>query len=1074
MQGGTIQPSPRKVRLSMMPSPRMRGEVVSTASFSHIKRRLQFLDSDDAISNEGAMLSYATDGIHSRRSLCGISEEENTEDSHSSEDAELLVSRMIELVHKEKEAAELHDAEQDVDNEEEADEVAFADMNREITEKEEILCKLKDAVKGFAVMKHEYESLVHEINNLENERHDLEAALEKAKKQEELLIAQKKPGNPVALERMRDRFLKVKEELDRMKSDRLKKESAYKLMQRESKQCETLQRELAKLKENKVALMKAQKAQSQQYQKFRKEQTQKMTQMKKSDVKKQQQMNELKSELQKKVRVLGNKDREIGRIQSKLKACEAHIKHLMANARVNRQRTIFTPSKSSGNIDDKSEEPSTKEATALFASARSILENVIEDRVEARHMKTLLVRKTAQLKDVKEELALELQEKKSLDMQLEAMEADKFNDPMAFTEDKEDALNAMRQQIRSSEAAIDRITSEQNILNADLAELSIKVGDAKDDSENTWEDICKSAISGLSQAQCQTLLWEMSFEKAELMGLVQDEQEKKNSVTDSHAAMAERLEELQEKLDQTTRAMKQQLDNAEKQRVQDVWAVLQCQDGVGPKDMATESVVLARAQELELALGDMISSEADLKAEIAELRAKNAELQKTLQEKIFTSRAGLTNKVDAEESVKCYAELDSIWSQLGTDIGDRQTVLTFIDKASTVARRDALDRAKATLSLTISALKVQEEDIKLFCGLLMTPESTFYDTSAYATAQLLTKHQVLTAAVKKAENEVVSRASTLYNLRDKLFDLTVSMGIESSELSAELRVLTLLDDAYRASGAEALTAHCISIAATLGQSNISQVDNALREMSIQRADLLSRATTLIQKITPLRSQLGYQLEDQFMELALGATYSQQTKTLAIQNIMSPKAGVLGNVNAVQCMDDILMSLVTVKTSRENCVGILLQLAETLQTYFNISLGVTASAQPCDRAYIQSMLEKFASLQLVVSNFLDSTQTNLYLRMTELGVSAEDFDNRLSLLSNTPPSTSEEINSITDINAPMIELKDLSVYIEEKWLKDAVGIIVHAFAELQNDIIFVSIHIYLIHVLLMQCLRRQLY
>jgi hypothetical protein len=50
--------------------------------------------------------------------------------------------------------------------------------------------------------------------------------------------------------------LKVKEELRVMREERTKKENAYRLMQKESKQCDLLTKELGKLKENKVCYFK--------------------------------------------------------------------------------------------------------------------------------------------------------------------------------------------------------------------------------------------------------------------------------------------------------------------------------------------------------------------------------------------------------------------------------------------------------------------------------------------------------------------------------------------------------------------------------------------------------------------------------------------------------------------------------------------------------------------------------------------------------------------------------------------------------------------------------------------------
>lgn len=48
----------------------------------------------------------------------------------------------------------------------------------------------------------------------------------------------------------------VKDELRVMRDERKNKENAFRLMQRESKQCELLQKEIKKLKEGRVALAK--------------------------------------------------------------------------------------------------------------------------------------------------------------------------------------------------------------------------------------------------------------------------------------------------------------------------------------------------------------------------------------------------------------------------------------------------------------------------------------------------------------------------------------------------------------------------------------------------------------------------------------------------------------------------------------------------------------------------------------------------------------------------------------------------------------------------------------------------
>lgn len=64
--------------------------------------------------------------------------------------------------------------------------------------------------------------------------------------------------------------------------------------------------------------------------------------MKKTDAKKQQQLNTLKGELVKRERMIGNKDREINKTNLKLKACEEHIGQLLKIQNRNRTRPAGT------------------------------------------------------------------------------------------------------------------------------------------------------------------------------------------------------------------------------------------------------------------------------------------------------------------------------------------------------------------------------------------------------------------------------------------------------------------------------------------------------------------------------------------------------------------------------------------------------------------------------------------------------------------------------------------------------------------------------------------------------------
>ena len=142
-----------------------------------------------------------------------------------------------------------------------------AEVDLAILEKEELLSKLMETVRNYANIKNEFEKLLDAINDLEEEKKALEAELERAKKaisaengsNATSTATSRSTASSIALEQLKERFQKVKDELRLMREERKKKESTYKMVQRGTKQCDSIQKELQKLKQSKVLLLKQQR-----------------------------------------------------------------------------------------------------------------------------------------------------------------------------------------------------------------------------------------------------------------------------------------------------------------------------------------------------------------------------------------------------------------------------------------------------------------------------------------------------------------------------------------------------------------------------------------------------------------------------------------------------------------------------------------------------------------------------------------------------------------------------------------------------------------------------------------------
>lgn len=508
-----------------------------------------------------------------------------------------------------------------------------AQVDIAILEKEELLAKLMETVKNYANIKSEFEKLLNAINDLETEKRSLETELEQAKN----VMTSSSQANPrnnppqssFALEQMKERFQKVKEELRLMREERKRKENTYKMVQRDSKQCESLQKELQKLKQSKVFLLKQQKQQFLQLQKLKKEQAQKIQLSKKSEVRKQQQLNSLKSELTKKDRVLGHRSKEINRVCAKLKVCEEHIAQLLKVQSRNRLKSCHSmsnvnlcdPTSAVSQSDRKngSNGPSSQTGVSLdtehYTSSKNMLKNIIIDKVERNQVQLLYVRKTRCLQQWNQLLLHESRELEDLiddkrNLLSEVVRGSSTEDDGLETDDVLDhEASLIKQgaicegdllklkQINSSiyllETNIERLTAAIDALNADLDELSLKLENqnfngsqsvrflnsddalsgtfSEKDSDSLWDSMGKEIIANLSLTQSHSLLWELVSEKADALEKLELYHEDIQHLQLNADLCSDRLKDAFAQISILKREMTLRFEEAEAKRINDIW-----------------------------------------------------------------------------------------------------------------------------------------------------------------------------------------------------------------------------------------------------------------------------------------------------------------------------------------------------------------------------------------------------------------------------------------------------------------------------------------------------------------------
>lgn len=857
------------------------------------------------------------------------------------------------------------------------------DVEKEIEEKEAILIKLTDTLKGYSAMKVEYEKLMDEINMLDTERRELEAALDRAtssKKQDSTSTKH--------LEKLQDRFKKVNEELQQMRNERSRKEAAYKLMQKESKQYEQLSKDLQTLKENKVQLQKKQREQAQMYIKFKKEQQAKMQQLKKSDVKKQQLMNELKSELQKKQRVLGHKEREIGRMQSKLKACEEHITQLLRIQNRSNNTSGAThhhQGRSRSSVEVKSKSGQDEESNPLrpfgsnmsamewdhYLSSKNILENVVVDRAEKKELMASYETKSQLIRDLNSELVDEGIDLKTLTASLQDLQA-QFDARMAEVEQQRQSamlmspgtplpedlaamkaeLTQLEQDVQQNEANIDRISREIDLFTNDLQEITSKLGRLGGaETSSPWDEMGKSIISGLNHAQCQTALWDLLAEKTELQIKVNNLLDSIKQSSGNAAASEERADSLSKQVDNLREELRVQLQAAESKRINDIWAIVKAQDGGSESGKELiQNAVLDHARELENAVNVCLASEERLKTEIAEYKQRVFALEsEAVSSKLrIASAAGEASGLADDDSLRSLSEaLKGTWDTLGVSVADRTAVLKRIENARVTAHEQAYHDVKELLLLSQEHQNVLKIEISQLVYILAR-ENEGIDVDKICEKNEFVLERV--RALFSLRNSMLRELATAFGRCDSM-QSRVSAVIEELELDAsdavivshELVTLTSMQRFPQLSCAiesmppasdvslspsdesfvDAFLNHLSSLNVVINEGTIQKWQAGLRQLNIMRANTLSKCETLCAEALSLCLALGFSTAAQLTRV-FDSEAAEMHGALALVFSEPASRTLRGSVKVAAALERIVIALKSMKINRESIFKIILK------------------------------------------------------------------------------------------------------------------------------------------------------
>ena len=639
-----------------------------------------------------------------------------------------------------------------------------------------------------------------------------------------------------------------------------------------------------------------------------------------------------------------------------------------------------------------------------------MLDNLVAERVEKWKNKALFERKSSTLRELNKELEQETRELDMLVKKKKDLYASSGKDETQDDHDAEDfSLNstcdanegiedverrsarlAIRQQIRESEGTIDSITRDLDLLNTDLEDLAQQLNttelaactgtpfkgkkgatplsSAPSTVTENWEDIGREIIVNFSLPQCQTLLWDQIGEKASLLELIRAGQFDQQEAEEAARSATSMADNVSRQLSFAKADLQSRLHRAEKQRVQDVWALLRAQSKEAGSESALSEcdeanatrVAIQRAQDLESEVEVLVISDAKHSKLNEEKTQRITALEAELLKIQLRSNLSLASSHGASDAEECFDSLSTVWDYLGVEPEERTKTVNDIERAGLRARDNALNKAQSALSDSHRQTQKLQKEISVLAASLGQEVESFFSDGCFPSGSAvmginekllslpaLPRMSVLRSAVDSATALMSVRSSGLEKLKERLLDIMSEMWLDNAELPECLRNVAGVDFLAAAAAANqtiedleedgsddideiatfmVTSAMCIASQleknnVRLTESNAQEWEKEMRNLNVMRAKLTTQMVAIRSETAGVCSSLGLDAEGLLSIIREGSVATRAQEAAVELVISAPVSNPPGSQTLLKAVSAIKKTLEGVISDRSLAVAI---------------------------------------------------------------------------------------------------------------------------------------------------------